>query len=1008
MLAARRHMARSAGVATRMAAPIARTHMPVVKPVASLKAQFPPVVAAFPASRRMMSSPAWVDHPDQFHLRHNGILPHDEAAMCKIVGVKDIHQLMDETVPASIRNRPPLAVGKALTETEALKKLEDMVSTNHVNKTYIGMGYYNTITPPPILRNVIQNPGWYTPYTPYQAEISQGRMESLVNYQTMISDLTGMKIAQASLLDEATAAAEAMAMCQTITKSKKVKFFISDLCNPQTIAVCQTRAEPMGVEIEVGDASKLTLDNSWMGILVPQVATDGTIPDFSAVIKQANDNKVNVCMVSDLMALTLLTPPGEIGADIVIGNTQRFGVPLGYGGPHAAFLTTRDEHKRAVPGRIIGLSRDAAGNPAYRLALQAREQHIRREKANSNICTAQALLANTAAFYAVYHGPEGLKKIAERINGFAKAFAAGLNDAGVKTGTAPYFDTVRIEGVDAAAICKKSEAQGINLRKLDANTITVSIDETTDPADVDNLLKLFGAKKTAADLFNAVTPGFDGALKRTSKYLEADVFNTYHTETELMRYMFHLQSKDLGLNTAMMPLGSCTMKLNSASEMVPVTWPAINNIHPFAPLDQVKGYHQMIDELGKWLIDITGFDDISQQPNAGASGEYAGLMAIRECHKSEGSHNRNICLIPRAAHGTNPATAAMCGMEVVPIECDDEGNTDMNDLKEKIAAHKDNLGALMITYPSTHGVFEDTIVDICQQVHDAGGMVYMDGANMNAQVGYCSPGHIGADVCHLNLHKTFCIPHGGGGPGMGPIGVVSRLAPFLPGHPVIKTGGSKAMGPVAAAPWGSASILPISWMYIQMMGTRGLERATELSILNANYMKARLEGEFEVLFTGKTGRVAHEFIVDLRPFKDACGIDAVDIAKRLTDYSLHAPTMSWPVAGTLMFEPTESESKAELDRFCDAMLQIREEIRMVETGKMDKLNNPLKNAPHTMEEVIAEKWDHPYSRDIAAYPMPSLRAKKFWPTIKRIDDVYGDRNLVITLAKKSEGEKAKM
>jgi len=856
------------------------------------------------------------------------------------------------------------------------------------------------ITPPPILRNIIQNPGWYTPYTPYQAEISQGRMESLVNYQTMISDLTGMPIAQASLLDEATAAAEAMAMCQTITKGKKHKFFISDMCNPQTIGVCQTRAEPMDIIVEVGDASKVALDNSYMGILIPQLATDGSINDFGSVIKQANDNKVNVCVVSDLMALTLLKPPGEIGADIVIGNTQRFGVPLGYGGPHAAFLTTKDEHKRAVPGRIIGLSRDAAGNAAYRLALQAREQHIRREKANSNICTAQALLANTAAFYAVYHGPEGLKKIAERINGFAKVLEAGLKTAGIKTGKAPFFDTVRVEGVDAAALCSKAESEGMNLRMLDAQTLTISLDETTNPEDVDTLLKILGGAKSVAEMSGSVSPGFDGVLKRTSKYLEAEVFNKYHTETELMRYMFHLQSKDLGLNTSMIPLGSCTMKLNSASEMVPVTWPAINNIHPFVPLTQVKGYQEMIDELGEWLMDITGFDAISMQPNAGASGEYAGLMAIREYHRANGDGTkRNICLIPRAAHGTNPATAAMCGMEVVPIECDDEGNTDMNDLQEKIAANKDSLGALMITYPSTHGVFEETIVEICKQVHDAGGLVYMDGANMNAQVGYCSPGHIGADVCHLNLHKTFCIPHGGGGPGMGPIGVVKRLAPFLAGHPVIKTGGDKAMGPVAAAPWGSASILPISWMYIQMMGTRGLERATELSILNANYMKARLEGEFEVLFTGKNGRCAHEFILDLRPFKDACGIDAVDIAKRLCDYSMHAPTMSWPVAGTLMVEPTESESKYELDRFCDAMLQIREEIRMVEQGKLDKLDNPLKNAPHTMEELLAEKWEHSYSRDMAAYPMPELRVKKFWPTIKRIDDVYGDRNLVITLQK---------
>jgi len=955
-----------------------------------------------------MSSPAWLKHYDQFERRHNGPSAAEEADMCKILGIKNVDELMDQTVPPAIRNRPPLKVGEALTEMQSLDRLYGMVKKNAKMKSYIGMGYYNTITPPPILRNIIQNPGWYTPYTPYQAEISQGRMESLVNYQTMIADLTGMPIAQSSLLDEATAAAEAMAMCQTICKSKKSKFFIASDCNPQTIAVCQVRAEPMHIEIEVGDPFAAKLDSSYMGILLPYPATDGSIKDYSKILAEAKDNKVVPVMVADLLSLTLLKPPGEIGAGIVVGNSQRFGVPLGYGGPHAAFLATQDAYKRAVPGRIIGESRDAVGNKAFRLALQAREQHIRREKANSNICTAQALLANTAAMYAIYHGPVGLTKIAERVNGLTKALAEGLKTAsGCTVADTVYFDTIKVAVPDAAAVCKKAVENGMNLRQLDAKTVTVSIDETTEPADVSTLLKVFGATNSdVAALATKVTPGFEGGFKRTTDFLTADVFNLYHTETEMMRYMFHLQSKDLGLNTSMIPLGSCTMKLNSASEMVPVTWPEINNIHPFVPLDQVTGYKEMIDELAMWLIDITGFDAMSMQPNAGASGEYAGLMAIREYHRDRKDAHRNICLIPRAAHGTNPATAAMCGMDVVPIECDDAGNTDMKDLAEKIEEHKDNLGALMITYPSTHGVFEDTIVEICKMVHDAGGLVYMDGANMNAQVGYCSPGHIGADVCHLNLHKTFCIPHGGGGPGMGPIGVVKRLAPYLAGHPVVKTGGEKAMGPVAAAPWGSASILPISWMYIQMMGTRGLERATELAILNANYMKKRLEGEFEVLFTGTNGTVAHEFIIDLRPFKDSVGVDAVDIAKRLIDYSLHAPTMSWPVAGTLMCEPTESESKAELDRFCDAMLAIREEIREIEQGKVPKDNNALKNAPHTMEEIMGDKWDHPYPREQAAYPLPSLRAKKFWPTIKRIDDVYGDKNLVITIAKSEKKAQA--
>jgi len=920
--------------------------------------------------------------------------------MLKVLGVSSMKQLIEQTIPSSIRSAKPLKVGEGLSEVEALDTLQKMVSTNKILKSYIGMGYYNTITPPTILRNIIENPGWYTPYTPYQAEISQGRMESLVNYQTLISELTAMPIAQASLLDESTAAAEAMAMCQTICKGKKSKFFVSNLCNPQTIGVCRVRAEPIGVEVVVGDPCTAKLDASFMGVLLPYPTTCGRIVDYSSVLKAAKESKVATVFVADLLSLTILKPPGELGADIVVGNSQRFGVPLGYGGPHAAFLSCKDEHKRAVPGRIIGESRDARGNKAYRLALQAREQHIRREKANSNICTAQALLSNTTAMYAVYHGPEGLKKIALRVNGLAKAFAAGLKAQGFAVSSDPFFDTVKVEVADAAAVLKTAVESGVNLRQLSATSVTVSLDETTGDKDVEALLAIFGKHgkgkaPAVAQLAAGVTPGFEGALARTSTYLRQEVFNKYHTETEMMRYMFKLQSKDLGLNSSIIPLGSCTMKLNAAAEMIPITWPEINSIHPFVPLDQAEGYQRMIQELGDWLIDITGFEAITMQPNAGAAGEYAGLMCIREYHKSRGDGaKRNVCLIPRAAHGTNPATAAMCGMEVVAIECDDKGNTDMKDLAAKADKYKASLAALMITYPSTHGVFEDSIIEICKIIHDNGGLVYMDGANMNAQVGFTSPGHIGADVCHLNLHKTFCIPHGGGGPGMGPIGVNAKLAPFLPGHPVVKSGGAKAIGPVASAPWGSASILPISWMYIRMMGSRGLERATEVAILNANYMAERLKSHYTLLFTGSQGRVAHEFILDLRPFKDKCGVDATDIAKRLLDYGMHAPTMSWPVVGTLMCEPTESESKAELDRMVEALISIRQEIREIEEGKADKVNNLLKNAPHTMEEVAGD-WKYPYPRERAVYPVPGLKSYKFWPTIKRVDDVWGDKNLII-------------
>lgn len=848
----------------------------------------------------------------------------------------------------------------------------------------------------------------YTPYTPYQAEISQGRLESLLNFQTMVQDLTGMAMSGASLLDEATAVAEAMSLCVNAAKGKdsdKAVIFASHLLHPQNIALLKTRAEPHGWTIRVGDVQTFDpkSEPNLCGVIVQYPGTEGRIDDYTAITKKTHEHGALVVASTDLLALTLIRPPSEFGADIVVGSAQRFGVPLGYGGPHAAFIATKDEYKRSMPGRIIGVSRDSRGKPALRMALQTREQHIRREKATSNICTAQALLANTAAMYAIYHGPEGLKKIAETVHAKAVTMAHALKELGLKVADQAFFDTVSITVPSAADAAKVAIKHNFNIRVLDSKTVTLSFDETTTKKDIEGLVGVFSeitgkSLKTSVDqIAKSVTSSkadaFPAQFARSGHILTHPIFNSYHSEHEMLRYMYRLQLKDIGLTTSMIPLGSCTMKLNATSEMIPITWPEVNDIHPFVPADQTPGYQRLFSDLSHALIQVTGFAACSLQPNAGAQGEYAGLLVIREYLKSIGQGHRNICLIPVSAHGTNPASAAMVDMKIVIVACDERGNIDFNDLQKKIEEHKQNLACLMVTYPSTHGVFEATIKDICASVHNAGGQVYMDGANMNAQVGVTRPGDIGADVCHINLHKTFCIPHGGGGPGMGPICVAKHLAPFLPSHPVVPTGGDKAVGPVSAAPWGSSSILPISWVFINLMGAQGLRKATQSAILNANYMAKRLEAHFPILYRGLNNMVAHEFILDMRPFKEF-GIEAEDIAKRLMDFSFHAPTMSFPVAGTLMIEPTESESKAELDRFCDAMIQIRKEIEMVATGKWPRDSNPLKHAPHTQDVLLAEKWDRPYSREEAAYPLPYLRQSKFWPTVGRIDNVFGDRNLV--------------
>jgi glycine dehydrogenase len=925
----------------------------------------------------------------RFTRRHLGCENEGIAAMLRTLGSSSLEELIGKTVPEEIRLRRPLNLPEALSEEAALEELRGIAAQNEIRPTYIGMGYHGTYLPAVIRRNILENPGWYTAYTPYQAEISQGRMEALVNFQTMVCDLTGMAIANASMLDEATAAAEAMALCHDLKGA--ARFFVSSGCHPQTISLLRTRAEPLGIEIIVGDLAEIP-SSGLCGGIVQYPATDGTICDPKPLIDAIHAAGGLAVVASDPLALVLLKPPGEFGADAVVGSTQRFGVPMGYGGPHAAFLAVRDEFKRRLPGRLVGISRDADGNPAYRLTLQTREQHIRREKATSNICTAQVLLAVIASMYAVYHGPKGLREIAEKIHLHALKLAASLSKAGWQIAAAPFFDTVCFEvtPTESASLRSRAEKAGINLRFLGDTMVTVSLDETL--LSVEPLVELFGAG-TATEPNDPHSWQLPVDLRRTTPILTHPVFNTHHTETEMLRYLRRLEAKDLSLTTSMIPLGSCTMKLNATSEMLPVTWEKIGGLHPFIPVSQAKGYATMFRQLEQWLAEITGFHAVSLQPNAGSQGEYAGLLVIRGYHRSRGDNHRTVCLIPVSAHGTNPASAAMTGMEIVGVACDGEGNVDVSDLKAKIAEHRDRLAALMITYPSTHGVFESSIKEICSLIHEAGGQVYMDGANMNAQVGLCSPGDIGADVCHLNLHKTFCIPHGGGGPGVGPIGVAEHLAPFLPGHSVIPTGGSQAVSEVSAAPWGSASILVISWMYLRMMGPDGLVMASALSILNANYIAKRLESHFPVLYKGKSGTVAHECILDFREWKTRAGVEVEDVAKRLMDFGFHAPTMSWPVPGTLMIEPTESESKEELDRFCEAMITIHGELIAIEKGELDRADNPLKRAPHTAVSVTSDDWNRPYSRKQAAWPAPWLREHKFWPSVSRVDNVYGDRNI---------------
>jgi glycine dehydrogenase len=931
----------------------------------------------------------------RFSRRHIGPQPAEIASMLEAVGSTTLDSLIEETVPAGIRSPQPLNLPAARTEEQALAELAAIAGKNEVFQSCIGMGYHGCHTPAVIRRNILENPGWYTAYTPYQAEIAQGRLEALLNFQTMICDLTAMTIANASLLDESTAAAEAMAMCHAAGKG--TRFFVADDCHPQTIALLCTRAEPLGIEVIVEPIEAfVSHQDGVFGALIQYPATDGRIRPLRPLIEAIHAAGALAVVSADLLALTLIEPPGECGADIVVGTSQRFGVPLGYGGPHAGYLATGDAHKRRMPGRLIGVSRDADGHPALRLTLQTREQHIRREKATSNICTAQVLLAVIASMFAVYHGPEGLTAIARRVHGKAVALASLLRQLGWKVSDAPFFDTVRVDlgQVRAFEILRLAESYRVNLRALDEHTITIALDETTESLSVFG--EIFNGGNRTDLVADVAEEDALGELARSSQFLTHAVFNRYHTETELMRYIKRLESRDLSLTTSMIALGSCTMKLNAAAEMLPVTWEKIGALHPFAPTQQAEGYQRMFAQLESWLAEITGFSACSLQPNAGSQGEYAGLLAIRAYHQSRGDSGRTVCLIPTSAHGTNPASAAMAGMSVVPVACDSLGNIDLADLRSKAAANAERLSAIMVTYPSTHGVFEETIREICEIVHEAGGLVYMDGANMNAQVGLCRPGEIGADVCHLNLHKTFCIPHGGGGPGVGPIAVAPRLAPFLPGHSVVETGGEQAIGEVAQAPWGSASIDVISWMYIAMMGPDGLTEATKVAILNANYVARRLESYYPVLYKGVNGRVAHECILDVREWKDRAGIEVEDFAKRLMDFGFHAPTMSWPVPGTLMIEPTESESKAELDRFCEAMITIHDELVAIEGGQLDRTNNPLKRSPHTAQQVCADAWDRPYSREQAAYPAPWLRDHKFWPAVARIDNVYGDRNIFCT------------
>ncbi|EHR6734794.1 aminomethyl-transferring glycine dehydrogenase [Vibrio parahaemolyticus] len=932
---------------------------------------------------------------NEFVGRHNGPKLSDQQKMLEAINAVSLDALISETVPANIRLEQPMTLAEAKSEADMLAAMKQFAKQNQVKRTFIGQGYYNTFTPNVILRNVLENPGWYTAYTPYQPEISQGRLESLLNFQQMVIDLTGMEIANASLLDEATAAAEAMTLCKRAGKSKSNVFFVADDVHPQTIEVVKTRAKFIGFEVLVGSLESLP-EQDVFGALVQYPSTTGEVRDLTDIIAKAQANKTLVTVATDLLASTLLKPAGEMGADVAIGSAQRFGVPMGYGGPHAAFMATRDKHKRTMPGRVIGVSIDAKGNQALRMAMQTREQHIRREKATSNICTAQALLANMASFYAVYHGAEGLRTIARRTHHMTAILAAGLTKGGFELAHNSFFDTITINtGEKTQDLYTKALAADINLRVLPGK-LGISLDETTTVADVEALFAVFGVKEDVTALSTEIAgnefAAIPEALRRTSEYLTHPVFNTYHSETQMMRYLKQLENKDFSLTHGMIPLGSCTMKLNAAAEMIPITWPEFGSIHPFAPAEQAAGYAALAKDLKEKLCEITGYDAFSLQPNSGASGEYAGLIAIQRYHESRGEGHRNVCLIPSSAHGTNPATASMVSMKVVVVKCDDEGNIDIDDLAAKIEKHKDNLSSIMITYPSTHGVYEEKVKEVCEMVHSAGGQVYLDGANMNAQVGLTSPGFIGSDVSHLNLHKTFCIPHGGGGPGMGPIGVKSHLAPFLPGH--IENGVEGEDFAVSAADFGSASILPISWAYIAMMGEAGLSNATKVAILNANYVMERLRPHYPVLYRGKNGRVAHECIIDIRPLKEETGISEEDIAKRLMDYGFHAPTMSFPVAGTLMVEPTESEDLAELNRFCDAMISIREEMTKVKNGEWPLENNPLVNAPHTQVDLSAEEWDRPYSRELGCFPSKATKSWKYWPTVNRVDNVYGDRNLI--------------
>lgn len=953
-----------------------------------------------------------LENSESFIARHIGPSAQQQQEMLETVGARSLRDLIEQIVPSDIQLPTPPAVGDAVTEHQALAELKAIAGQNQRYKSFIGMGYHGVLMPPVIQRNMLENPGWYTAYTPYQPEVSQGRLEALLNFQQLTQDLTGLELASASLLDEATAAAEAMALAKRASKLKNAnRFFVAADVHPQTLDVVRTRAETFGFDVIVDDAEKVLDHQDVFGVLLQQVGTYGELHDYTALMNELKNRKVITCVAADPMALVLLAAPGKLGADVVFGSAQRFGVPMGYGGPHAAFFGCRDEFKRSMPGRIIGVSRDAAGNTALRMAMQTREQHIRREKANSNICTSQVLLANIASLYAVYHGPVGLKRIADRIHRLTDILAAGLKQKDVTIRNHSWFDTLTVVVKDKAEVLARALSFGFNLRSDIPGAVGISLDEATSREDVEALFAVLLGDNHGLDidtLDTLVSEECEGSIPshmlRTDPILTHPIFNRYHSETEMMRYMHRLERKDLALNQAMIPLGSCTMKLNAAAEMIPITWPEFAELHPFCPPEQALGYQIMISQLSQWLVQLTGYDAVCMQPNSGAQGEYAGLLAIRRYHESRNEATRHVCLIPSSAHGTNPASAQMAGMSVVVVACDDSGNIDLHDLRAKAEQAGDELSCIMVTYPSTHGVYEETIREVCQIVHQFGGQVYLDGANMNAQVGITTPGYIGADVSHLNLHKTFCIPHGGGGPGMGPIGVKSHLAPFVPGHTIVQIDGlTTQQGAVSAAPFGSASILPISWMYIRMMGAEGLKKASQTAILNANYIATRLKSAYPILYTGRDGRVAHECILDIRPLKEQTGISEMDIAKRLIDFGFHAPTMSFPVAGTLMVEPTESESKAELDRFIDAMLAIRAEIERVSSGEWTLADNPLVNAPHIQAELVAN-WEHAYSRELAVFPTESTRENKYWPTVKRLDDVYGDRNLFCSCVPISEYE----